>query len=59
MIRRLRNDGLTVIVASSEIDELVALCDKVVIMRDLTAVGELSGEDLSDRAIVAAIAQAR
>lgn len=59
LIRRMRDDGLTVIVASSEIDELVALCDKVMVMRDLTAVDELSGVDVSDRAIVAAIAQAR
>jgi simple sugar transport system ATP-binding protein len=58
LIRRLRDDGLTVIVASSELDELVALCDTVVVMRNLRVVGELRGADVSAQQIVAAIAQA-
>jgi simple sugar transport system ATP-binding protein len=57
LIRRLRDEGLCVIVASSEIDELVALCDRVVVMRDLASVGELAGDDVTEDAIVAAIAQ--
>jgi simple sugar transport system ATP-binding protein len=57
LIRRLRDEGLTVIIASSEIDELVAFSDKVLVLRDLAAVTELAGHEISARAIVAAIAQ--
>lgn len=57
LIRQLRDDGLTVIVASSEIEELIAFSDRVLVMRDLTAVTELAGSELDESAVVAALAQ--
>jgi galactofuranose transport system ATP-binding protein len=57
LIRQLRDDGLTVIVASSEIEELVAFSDRVLVMRDLTAVTEIAGSELNEAAVVAALAQ--
>jgi monosaccharide-transporting ATPase len=56
LIRRLRDEGLTVIVASSEIDELVAFSDAVLVMRDLTTVASLAGSAVTESGIVAAIA---
>jgi monosaccharide-transporting ATPase len=57
LIRSLCDQGLTVIVASSEIDELVAFSNKVLVMRDLTAVAELAGDEVTEPAIVGAIAR--
>jgi simple sugar transport system ATP-binding protein len=57
LIRKLRDDGMSVIVASSELDELIAFSDRIVVMREHTAVAELRGDDTSEQAIVAAIAE--
>jgi monosaccharide-transporting ATPase len=57
LIRSLRDQGLTVIVASSEIEELVAFSDKVLVMRDMAAAAELAGDEVSEPAIVGAIAE--
>jgi simple sugar transport system ATP-binding protein len=56
LIRQLRDDGLTVIIASSEIDELVAFSDKVLVMRDLRGADMLIGDHVTEPAIIAAIA---
>lgn len=56
LIQRLCQQGLTVLVASSEIEELVVFSDKILVMRDRRAVAELRGEDISENTIVAAIA---
>jgi len=58
LVRRLCEQGMTVIVASSEIEELVAVCDNVVVMRDFAMQAALQGEAISEQAIMAAIAQA-
>jgi simple sugar transport system ATP-binding protein len=57
LIRKLRDDGMSVIVASSELDELIAFSDRIVVMREHTAVAELHGDDTSEQAIFAAIAE--
>ena len=57
LIRRLCEKGLTVIVASSEIEELVAVCDKVIVLRDLGMQAELAGSDISEQRIMAAMAR--
>jgi simple sugar transport system ATP-binding protein len=56
LIRRLCAQGMTVIVASSEIDELIAFCDKVVVMREGRKVAQLHARQISEQAIMAAIA---
>ena len=57
LIRRLRDQGLSVIVASSELDELIAFSDRVVVMRELAAVAELAGDAIDEPAILAASAE--
>jgi simple sugar transport system ATP-binding protein len=57
LIRQLRDDGLTVIIASSEIDELVAFSDQVLVMRDLQGTDMLNGDQITEPAIIAAIAR--
>ena len=51
-INRLREDGLALIVISSELDEVVAYSSRVVVMRDRTLVRELRGVDITPDVIV-------
>ncbi len=55
-ISRLREEGLALLVISSELDEVVAYSNRVVVMRDREMVAELQGEDIAPSVIVAAIA---
>lgn len=55
-INRLREDGLALLVISSELDEVVAYSSRVVVMRDREMVAELTGADISPAVIVQAIA---
>ena len=43
-LRGLANDGLGVLVASSELPELVGLCDRVIVMRGGCSVAEFAGD---------------
>ena len=45
--------GKSVIFISSEFSELVGLCHRVVVMREGTIIGELDGDEISERSIVA------
>lgn len=56
MISRLREDGLALVVISSELDEIVSYSSRVVVMRDRSMVAELRGADISPSSIVRAIA---
>ncbi len=55
-INRLREDGLSLLVISSELDEVVAYSNRVVVMREREMVAELTGADISPSVIVQAIA---
>lgn len=58
LIRSLCEQGLGLIVASSELEELVEFSDKVVVMRDRKKVAELVGSDINQQTIMHAIAGA-
>ena len=55
-INRLREDGLALIVISSELDEVVAYSSRVAVMRNRAVVRELRGADISPDVIVREIA---
>jgi monosaccharide-transporting ATPase len=55
-INRLREEGLALFVISSELDEVVAYSNRVVVMRDRAMVAELAGDGVDADAIVRAIA---
>lgn len=57
LIRTLCADGMSLLVASSELDELVAFSNKVVVLRDRYAVRELSGAELTSQHVMQAIAE--
>ncbi|MCC6520090.1 MAG: sugar ABC transporter ATP-binding protein, partial [Tabrizicola sp.] len=55
-INRLREEGLALFVISSELDEVVAYSNRIVVMRDRQMVAELDGDSIAPDAIVQAIA---
>jgi len=58
LIEKLCEDGLSLLVISSELDELVAYSTRVLVLRDKRHVAELTGEDITTTHIVDAIAAA-
>lgn len=52
LIDQLVDGGAGVVVISSELPELVQLCDRAYIMRDHRIVGHLAGDGLTERAIL-------
>jgi len=56
LIRNLCARGLALLVASSELDELVAVSDRIVVLRDRRKVGEITGTGISRENIVRTIA---
>ena len=56
LIQRLQQDGMALLVASSEMEELVAYANRVIVLRDRRQVGELVGEDVTSDNIIRAIA---
>jgi len=52
LIDQLVDEGAAVVVISSELPELVQLCDRAYVMRDYRVVGHLAGDVLTERAIL-------
>ena len=57
-LRSLADEGVAVLVISSELIEVVGLCDRVYVMRDGEIVGELLGEEISEDGIISLAAAA-
>lgn len=53
---KLASEGRSVTFISSEIDEMLNVCSRLIVMRDRKAVGELSGSDLNQNKIMETIA---
>jgi len=58
LIDELAAEGLGVLLISSEMDELIDGADRVVVLRDGAAVGELVGDQVTEGNVLAAIAAA-
>ena len=56
LIRRLCAEGLALLVASSELDEIVAVSNRVAVLRDRQKVAEISGGAITREAIIQTIA---
>ena len=59
LIRKLCAEGLALLVASSELDELVAVSDRIAVLRDRRKIGEIAGGDITRETIIRTIAGAR
>nr|WP_312967572.1 sugar ABC transporter ATP-binding protein [Brucella intermedia] len=51
-IANLADDGKSIIVVSSEMPELIGICDRVVVMREGRVAGEVSGDRMTEHDIV-------
>ena len=56
LVLQLAEEGMAVVFISSEIEEMLRTCDRMVVMRDGAKVGELSGEDMNQSTIMSTIA---
>jgi monosaccharide-transporting ATPase len=59
LIRKLSEQGLALLVASSELDELVVVSDRIAVLRDRRKVGEIARNDITRENIIRTIASAR
>jgi simple sugar transport system ATP-binding protein len=56
LVLELAKEGMSVTFISSETDEMLRTCSRLVVMRDRKVVGELTGEDLTQSKIMSTIA---
>lgn len=56
LVLKLASEGMSITFISSETDEMLRTCSRLVVLRDRKVVGELSGEDLSQTKIMSTIA---
>jgi galactofuranose transport system ATP-binding protein len=56
LVRRLADEGLAVLLISSELEEIIADSDRVVTLRDGRSVGELTGDQITEDALMQAMA---
>ncbi|HBZ03213.1 MAG TPA: sugar ABC transporter ATP-binding protein [Lachnospiraceae bacterium] len=56
LVLKLASEGMSITFISSETDEMLRTCSRLVVMRDRKVVGELSGDDLTQSGIMKTIA---
>lgn len=56
LVLKLASEGMSITFISSETDEMLRTCSRLIVMRDRKVVGELSGEDLTQNKIMSTIA---
>jgi simple sugar transport system ATP-binding protein len=56
LVDKLRQEGMSLLVISSELEELVRMCQRTVILRDRRKIGEFGGSEISERNILQRIA---
>ena len=54
-VRRRAADGLAVLMASSDVEDLLASCDRVIVLRDGLVTAELTGSEMTKPTIVGAM----
>jgi simple sugar transport system ATP-binding protein len=54
LVRKLADDGVSIVFVSSELEELPLVCSRVVVLRDGAIAAELAGTDITESAIFAA-----
>jgi len=57
LVLKLAEDGMSLTFISSEIDEMLRVCSRLIVMKDREIIGELSGMDLTEQNVMHMIAQ--
>ena len=55
-IRTAASEGLTVVVCSTDVGDLVALCDRVIVLRSGRKIAEFRGGEITEAAVLSAVA---
>jgi len=56
LVLKLASEGMSITFISSEIEEMLRTCSRLIVMRDLYVVGELKGEEMTQNKIMYTIA---
>ncbi|MCR5650022.1 MAG: sugar ABC transporter ATP-binding protein [Lachnospiraceae bacterium] len=56
LVLKLASEGMSITFISSETDEMLRTCSRLIVMRDRKVVGELTGDDLTQNKIMSTIA---
>ena len=56
LVLKLASEGMSITFISSEIEEMLRTCSRLIVMRDMHVVGELQGDDMSQDKIMYTIA---
>jgi monosaccharide-transporting ATPase len=56
-VLKLADGGMSLTFISSEIDEMLRTCSRLIVMKDRDIVGELSGMDVTEHDVMHLIAQ--
>ena len=56
LVLKLASEGMSITFISSEIEEMLRTCSRLIVMRDLYVVGELNGDDMTQDKIMYTIA---
>lgn len=54
-LRARADEGLAIVMASSDAEDLIAVCDRVLVLRDGVSVAELTGDSIDKAVIIAAM----
>jgi monosaccharide-transporting ATPase len=57
LILRLAGTGLSILIISSELEEMVGCCDRIIVLRDRLKIGEVSGAQMNENQIMQIIAE--
>ena len=57
LVLKLAEAGMSLTFISSEIDEMLRVCSRLIVMKDREIVGELTGTDLTEQDVMHMIAQ--
>ena len=56
LVLKLAEEGMSITFISSEIEEMLRTCSRLIVMRDRNIVGELSGDELTQAQVMKTIA---
>jgi monosaccharide-transporting ATPase len=57
LILSLAAEGMTILMITSEWEEMVGCCDRIMVLRDRQVIGELSGDEIGEHRIMQMIAE--
>ncbi len=57
LILKLAGEGMTILMISSELEEIISICDRVIVLRDRKLIGEVVGNDIEESHIMTMLAK--